>query len=147
MIGANLEWLVREMDRLVTTKKLDLHKLRPGSVVATEPKIIWITMIARPAPSRVLALKKKFNAILEETLFESRGMYILNANQNLNATHFDRSNQLMANGKTTYWQNIDQAIQLFDNHKGPSLKPEPVISAAPAKKEPKFGLRKPPPKK
>ena len=71
IIGSTLEWLVREIDRLITTKKIDLAKIRPGAVISSEPKIIWITMLGRPYPSRVLALRKKFNAILEETLFSS----------------------------------------------------------------------------
>ena len=125
-------------------KKLDLHNIRPGAVVTSEPKVILIKMVARPAPSRILALRKKFNAILEETLYKTSGMYIMDAGIHLNAAHFNRSNYLVSNGKITYWQTVDDIISEFDIHKGPKLKPEPVISSAPTKKEPRFALAKPP---
>ena len=105
-------------------------------------------MIQRPNPSRVLALCHKFNAILEETLYKTPGMYILGVDEDLNASHFDQSNYLLEHGKTTYWHSIDKALKQFDNHEGPKLKPEPVISAAPAeKKQPRYALPRPPPRR
>ena len=149
IIGANLEWLINEVDRLICTKKIDLFNEREGSVMPTAPKVLWIRMIPRPAPSRVLALRRKYNAILEETLCHTRGgMYILDAHDDLNGLHYDRVNQLLETGKTTYWKSIDTSIKDFDRHKGPNLKPNPVISnAAPTKKEPRFALLRPPPAK
>ena len=124
IIGANIEWLVREVDRLIRTKKMDLQQKRQGAIVHSETKKIWVKMIQRPNPSRVLALCHKFNAILEETLYKTPGMYILGVDEYLNASHFDQSNYLLEHGKTTYWHSIDKALKQFDNHEGPKLKPE-----------------------
>ena len=68
IIGDCLEWLVREIDRIITTKKLDVSRKCVGAVMPTEPKIMWFAMIAHPSPSHLLALQRKFNVVLEETL-------------------------------------------------------------------------------
>ena len=127
IIGSGLEWLVQEIDRLITTKKIDLARIWPGVVIASEPKVIWITMMGHPQPSRILALRKKFNAILEETLFGSRGMNIANLQLELRHEHFDRSNYLMAEGRIYFWKNIDKLLEKFDLHKI-ELIPRPIIS-------------------
>ena len=40
-----LKWLVNEINKVVSTKKDELEKRRAGSIVASEPKIVYMTML------------------------------------------------------------------------------------------------------
>ena len=111
IIGANLEWLIREVDPIIPTKKIELKAKQSGAVFYTEPKIVWIHMITCPYPSRVLALRKKFNAILEETLSKTRGMFIMDVQDKISSCFFDRANYLTATRRMTYWKNVDDNIK------------------------------------
>ena len=148
IIGTCVEWLIREIDRITTTRKLDLSRKRAGSVVPSEPKIVWIAMIVRSAPSRILALRRKFNAILEETLSESRGMYFANIQKYVQHMHFDRNNFLNPQGLSAYWRAVDRILEDFDKHKK-KLIPKPVLSdfakQDKSHKGNRFALPRPPP--
>ena len=77
IIGMCLEWIMREMDHAVKVKKEDLRMKKPGAVTSLEPKFIWIKMIDQPSTGKIMGQRLKFNAVLEETLFNTRSMYIM----------------------------------------------------------------------
>ena len=133
IIQRSLEWMVRQFDRIIVDRKEKLLQVRPGAVVSLEPKIIWVKMLDRPGASRVMSLRAKFNAILEETLFKARFSYIMKIQ--LEASHFDRNNFLYPTGITAYWREFDGNMKKFNQQQIENfLKPEPVISM-PKKRE------------
>ena len=107
-----MEWMVREVDRMISTRKEDLWDKRPGAICPLEPKVVWIKMLEKPAQSRIMAVRNKFNAILEEILCRYRLMYI--AGIQLEHMHFDRNNSLYPTGKIRYWKDLDAIMKKFD---------------------------------
>ena len=148
IIANNIEWLVFEIESAIARKKKELSKIRKGTVAFSEPKVVWLKMIARPLPSRVLALRRKFNVILEETLCNTDGMRIIDVQDSIKRMHFDHSNKLTSDGRIAYWRAVDQHMKKLDQHKE-EYYPTPVVSEAQKQaqedKEPKFWLPKLPP--
>ena len=134
-----LEWVLCEFDCIIEARKEDLLKKRPGAVCALEPKIIWVKMIDCPGASRVMSLREKFNAILEESLFKYKQTYI--AEIKLDRMHFDHNNNLFPTGQVRFWRELDSILKAFDRQYI-SLKPKPVISMATASKSREDNERK-----
>ena len=64
-----LSWITKQMVRATDAKKDDLKRKKPGSVIPTEPKFIWVKMLNRVnGRSDFLALRSKFNDVLEKVL-------------------------------------------------------------------------------
>ena len=82
-IGTMVDWLIKEVSSAVDEKKADMKRSRPGSVVSLEPKLIMVKMIDRPGTSDVLKSREKYNAVLEEALFQTKKMYIMDINTSM----------------------------------------------------------------
>ena len=89
VIGSTVEWLVNNINRAIMCKKEDLKHHKSGAVVANEPKIIWIKMIARSVndisekKDQVNELTDMFNSILEEILSTRRNHFILDVSEDM----------------------------------------------------------------
>ena len=127
-----IEWMVKELDRFIAARKDELTKKQPGAVVNLEPKVIWLKMLDRPGTSRIMSIREKFNAILEETLFKYHQTYI--AEMKLEGMHFDPNNNLFPTGQVCYWRELDSILKAFDCQYV-SLKPDPKITMANAKEQ------------
>ena len=73
-----LNWIILEMDKAVRAKKDELRKRRKGSVVSTEPKLIWVKTLNRPGVcSDLLKNRPNFNDAMEKCLLNKSGHYII----------------------------------------------------------------------
>ena len=128
-IGTMVDWLITEVSSAVDDKKAEMKTRRPGSVVSLEPKLIMIKMIDRPGTSDVLESREKYNAVLEEALFQTKKMYIMDINASLDfyRADFEVTSNLNFTGRKKYWAEFDAQLADFDQQKI-KLKPMPVIS-------------------
>ena len=62
-----LRWVSTQMDRALETKKENMSRRMPGSVIAHEPKFIWVEMINRVNGfNQYLANHSKFNGAMAD---------------------------------------------------------------------------------
>ena len=117
MIGTMLEWLIENLNNEITWKKNNMKEKRPGAVTSLEPKIIFVKMIDRPGSSEILRAREKFNAVLEETLFKTKKMYIMDIEcieGKLDRKYFDVNTSLNHEGRLKYWSLFDELLHSFD---------------------------------
>ena len=73
-----LKWVVKAINRAIQMRKDDLAKIKAGSVVRNEPKIMWVKMVNRPVVvHRALAIRHKFNRALENSIADNRNHFIM----------------------------------------------------------------------
>ena len=73
-------------------------------------------------------LRVKFNDILEETLVSRKAAYILDIEPAIKSSAlYDRSGNLVNDGKIKLWTELDEQIKLFDRQEI-HLKPRHVVS-------------------
>ena len=133
VINEVLAWILMNMKRAIKSKQDFLLKKRAGAVAENEPKLIWVKMINRfgsttkydrsNAKLRALALKGKFNRILEDRLADEQSHYIMDVNMAVNdGQFFTPLNELNGDGRVRYWEEFIEQIKLFD-FKQLTLKP------------------------
>ena len=83
----------------------------------SEPRLIWVQMVKHPfvPNSKVFALAKKFNTILEETIAGDCRSHILKPHVVLDDNNFDRNGNLSPEGLVTYWKIIDATMKDFNS--------------------------------
>ena len=81
---------------------MNMRNCRVGSIVGTEPKIIWVKMINCPVMDKLQSLHFKYNDILEETLAGLKDHYIMSITNDLKAEHFDRVGNLMVKAESIF---------------------------------------------
>ena len=128
-LGKLIKHLVREIEKLIQICREDLATKKKGSVISTEPKVIYVKMLQRPQPSQFMLVRNKFNAILEETLSRYHYCYIMDIDKALSTIAFGQGNQLTNDGAVAFWHELNQQIGAFDRQ-DISLKPSPVVSQA-----------------
>ena len=126
LLGKCTEWLIKEIEKAIDRKKNMLREDKPGSVVVSEPKIIYVRMINRPGNDHLAKIRHKFNAILEDILASRRDTYIMDAGLYLDQSTFHKvsSIHLTSDGKTNYWRAVNENVKKFDKQEL-SLKPRP----------------------
>ena len=114
-----INWMTKEMKKAIEDKREQLMKIKPGAVIATEPKVVWIKMLQRAMNyDKVLTVRAKYNATLEALLSEKSGHYIIDINPILrDPVYFTRNNELSEDGKVLFWKEVDECIRLFDKRK------------------------------
>ena len=148
IIAKSVSYMVEEATRTIEARKQDMKEKRLGSITYSEPKLIWMKIWDRPTTEKVLTLREKYNAILEETLTSYKHYYILDCDRAILGSHFDRNNNFNNEGKTALWKFVDQQLKKFDRQEI-SLKPNKVVSAIKNEaksRHDKFLLPKPPAK-
>ena len=139
VIGSTLEWLINNVDRVITCKKEDLRHAHPGAIAAAESKIIWVKMFTREcntqssgAQNPVDSLVDTYNDILEEILSTRHGHFILDVNHSMQGlSYYTSNNKLLGHGKVKFWREVDKVIEKFDRYEI-SLRP---LSAAEKERE------------
>ena len=113
-----INWMILNAERAIQSKKDSLSHKKPGAVVSSEPKVVWVKMIERVGGEfeRALTVRYRFNAAMEDQLAKRRKHYILDigkiiANPNL----FNPNNSLNGDGQHLYWSELDKIIELFDD--------------------------------
>ena len=114
-----LNWMAIQVDRAIEAKVDALRIRKPGSILTNEPKIIWVKMIKRlNKTSEVLTLRTKYNEALHDIVGNRTGHYIMDITRALAERNCcDQFNQLNGLGKSRYWNQIDQQLELFDKQK------------------------------
>ena len=148
-----IEWMMSEMVKAVEDKREQLFKIKPGAVISTEPKYVWIKMMQHMAQyDKVLTVRAKYNNTLESILADRSGHYVIDVNPILrDPAYFTGNNELNAEGRILFWKEVDECIHLFDRRKL-TLKPRknPRDTTAPksdSAAELRFRLLPPPPRK
>ena len=117
LLGSAIYYIVRLIDIMLERHKLELYDKKPGAVLDNQPKIIWVRMLEHPQESlkrnKILALRNKFNAVLEETLASNApNLHLMSIDVNKN--DFDLLGNLTAFGKTMFWKELDRGLKKFD---------------------------------
>ena len=116
----------------INDRKAKLKKIKAGTVISGEPKLLWMGIIDKPQPDKVLSLRRKHNEILEETLSLHKNCYYITPDRAVNRSDFDRNNNMTSAGKENYWKFIDAMVKKFDRE--PELFiPKKVVSEMNAK--------------
>ena len=123
--GQCLHWLVSEIDKLIEARKDELRKRKAGVVITNEPKFVWVKMMNRPniTYNDMLAVRGKYNAILEEVVSQKRNHYVLDINAHIShPLNFLAINKINARGKDDLWAAIDRNVEKFDYHRKSDIK-------------------------
>ena len=120
-----LGWMMDSAMFAVEEKRNQLIKIKPGSVVSTEPKFIWVKMLQRMrAFNKTLTVRSKYNAVLEELLAEHSLHHVIDPNPILrDAAYFNKLNNLNSEGSILFWKEIDECIKMFESSRKLTLKP------------------------
>ena len=116
---AVIDWMVTQVERIIEAKKEQIYKIKPGAVMSSEPKVVWVKMLQRMTTyEKILTVRSKFNQTMERIMSERRNHYILDVNHILrDPTFFTRENRLNGDGKVLYWKELDECIKMYDYHK------------------------------
>ena len=122
-IRENVNWLVKNVNLLVTRKRLQLLDKKPGAVYGGDPKIIFTTMLKRATMyhrgskmESVCSLRSKFNKILSCAAAKYDN-YLLQIKSCISPDHFDSVGNLSSKGKSNFWYEMDELIQKVDTNK------------------------------
>ena len=134
IIGHVLEWIIKNIDSAIESKKDELRKRKPGTLVANKPRILWLCMPDRPnGTSPLLEARKKFNNILEDILCSKKNHYITCiSNKIAYPINFTQSNYLNERGKELFWIETNRAVEKFNYNKDSML---PLSMAKPQIKQ------------
>ena len=111
ILGKNLEYLLGEMFRLITTRK---DQVAQKCKKAKEPQIIWIK-----APNHINLYdgtnRKKFNNCLEASLpFYTDMCYLkLKDRWDFKRKQLCKNNKFTAEGLSSYWESIDSGVKYW----------------------------------
>ena len=97
VVTAVVKWAINEMGKAIEAKKDELFKIKPRSVIGSEPKIVWVKMLQRvDTGEKVLTVRGKYNIVLEKLLAERNGHYIVDINPILKGReYFTQDNELL----------------------------------------------------
>ena len=116
-------WLTRQLNTIIRWKRIELLEKKPGALSGFHTKIIFIHMLRRISKmhddakiSKVYALHPKFNNALNDCAAKL-DQYIMTINSCNGYDHFDHCGNLSSKGKKTFWEEIDELIEWFDNGK------------------------------
>ena len=120
LLGITLNWLAKQLERMIESRKEKLSEERPGAISSIETKIIWVKMIERPpVPLNDKRYKTqvtcgKFNATLNN-LTDWRLNTFVTSISSLNLDRdFDFVGNMKESGKQQFWRELDHYFKRFD---------------------------------
>ena len=131
ILDMTIGWMVTQFNRSIDARFQRLAEIKMGYVREGEPKLIWMKIINSPTHDKALAIRSKFNAMLEEKLSGIKGNYIMDVDAELanQRNFFDRLGNLNEHSKEQFWRALDQQLRHFSRCRD-EFKPQPVISMA-----------------
>ena len=121
IIGKCLNWLIKNIDIIIESRKDDLRCRKPGALHSSELKLVWMKLFQHPnmKENQFRQVQDKFNNILEDILSTKKGHYIMDISPHISfpANFFPRSSILNARGKDIFWLETDSMLEEFDYHK------------------------------
>ena len=116
-----IKWLLININEALEYRKSGLLKKKPGAVsTASEPRLVWITMLRRPHKTtrkHIFALTRKFNETLEEVFSLDKRSHILKVHIEGNEANFSSEGNLTQIGQVNVWRAIDEEMRDFDHGK------------------------------
>ena len=114
----NLNWLTKQIGRCITQHREELKKCKPGSVAAEVPRVIWVSMLARPISddpffTKIWKISRKFNQVLEDILEIENFMHIMFIQGMEELKFFDSRGDLTSAGQWQFWHNLDDQIKVL----------------------------------
>ena len=73
MSGCTVDWLCKEIEKIIEAKVVDFRAKKAGSVKYNEPSIIWVSMIERPYCQNLIKFKSCtaiYNPSLQESVLD-----------------------------------------------------------------------------
>ena len=126
-----INWVMLQMERAITSKKDGLKKKKPGAVVTSKPKVIWVKMLKRyNACNHLMQVRNTYNEVVEKAMVDRTNHYIIDLAEKMGApTYFNKTApfDLTGDGRMRYWKEIDFAIEQFDFQRL-SLKPRRYLT-------------------
>ena len=119
ILGSAIHFLIRQMEMLISHRKIDMRDKKPGAYAEDTPTIIWTCMLKRPkmlntlGSNQALSLWGRFNSVLEECLAAGPDNLRL-ISITVQDMDFDLSGYLTSAGKNTFWREIDRGIMKYD---------------------------------
>ena len=114
-------WLIEHLDQAIYWRKGDIHSKKPGALTgAGEPRLIFTSVLQCPRNTecrkhKVFRLVRKVNAVLESVILKHSRychmMYLESVNEFI---HYDYQGNLMSQGRTQFWKEIDKQMKQFD---------------------------------
>ena len=123
LIRANLNWLIRQINMVVTRRKTELADKKPGAIYSSDPKVIYIKMTRCPMQfkdgsrmDKIISTRSTFNKILCELLAE-HDQRILGVKTCASTDCYDLFGEFNQRGKSYYWREVNDLIEKFDKKK------------------------------
>ena len=115
-----INWLIKSLEKSLSTRVDNLRNLRPGAIPSWESKIIWLKMINHPEVGRddqrfkILSLRNKLNVIYEQIAESKKQHHYMDVCALEPVRHFDQIGKLNQYGKELLWKEIDYYFKKFD---------------------------------
>ena len=127
-----LQLLVNQLDRATDTEKDNMVRKKPGLVVSHQPRFIWLKMINRVngnGKGNILSFRPVFNADLENILSDRTTDHLIAdlSQAMMDASLFDRHNNLNAFGRVKFWEELDKLLEKYDK-RAVHLKPSGKVT-------------------
>ena len=130
-IRQSTSWMVKQINIQIRRKRLELIAQKPGSIYGADPTVIFVRALCRANLTfrsgsyldELFALKAKFNDALNDAVarIDER---ILTINSCNTSSHFDHLGKLSIKGKYSFWHEINDLLERFDQ-KAVKLLPNP----------------------
>ena len=107
-------WLALEINDAVLNGHKAMKQIRRGSVMAGDPKLIFVKMIYRPIKNDVQSLRNIFNDPLENALVSLHNNFVVRIQMQNN--QFDHTKSCLTDrGTQQFWWCLDRQLEEFDN--------------------------------
>ena len=132
VFGTTVNWLARQIERLIEARREELCKKCPGSIHANETRMIWVKMIPRPQVPpmthkyKVQVLRGKFNIVIDSLNKWRKNTYILEVSSLDMQQNFTLVGSLNADGKKQFWKELDYHFKRYDRKEIKLVPPEYV---------------------
>ena len=121
IIGELIEWLTRNIDKIIDLRREDIWLKRPGAIVSSgEPRIIWTKMLVRPIiqdPTKgfLFAQCRKLNEALDNIVPKYKHGHIMEIQVSPEDQRmFDKWSNLSGIGMDKFWSNLILQLKQFD---------------------------------
>ena len=135
-------WMVEEVNKAIQKRKDDLQRIKSGATIQYEPKVVWIKMVDRVSQvDKALAVRHKFNSILEDTLVDYSGHFILDVSSTMKDPSFFIEAGVAREGAIRFWLEVNDIIEKFDKRE---ISLNPIKSS---ENQTRFKMPPPPPRR
>ena len=115
---AAIYWITNQIARAIAATKDNIRCKKPGVIISSEPKVIWLQTFNRNDNDDAIDTATKFNSMMSEVLSAREHHYVMNISSKINGESlYDSRNEINGFGEVRMWQEIDLQLELFDKKK------------------------------